>query len=161
MTDQVQALRELMARATKLTPLPWTITEDCYGGKEEAWCHWHETGPFTMTGEKANDDDRLVIAAINALPGILDQIEALRGERDEQRRATLDAVAESQRVGNALLSRLDQARAENEKLRGLLNRCRPHIRYDKGCQCSGCYGLRQLNQDISAALTNGSDGEGA
>jgi len=76
MTIPLHELKRMMEAATKLSPLPWTITEDSIPGKEEAWCHWHRVGPFSMTGKDAHDDDRLVIAAINALPSLIAVCEA-------------------------------------------------------------------------------------
>ena len=57
-------LQSLIAKAKAATPGPWEITEDSAGGKDEAWCHWHQIGPFDLTGEKPTADG-LFIASCN------------------------------------------------------------------------------------------------
>lgn len=69
-------LDELEALAKKATPAPWKIIPDVYGEKEEAWCNWHELGPFTMTGKDADDDGRFIVAMRNAVPALLAAIRA-------------------------------------------------------------------------------------
>ena len=54
------AERERLAKAA--TPGPWTIEEDTADGKDEAWCHWHRVGPFSLMGEKANANDYHIAA---------------------------------------------------------------------------------------------------
>ncbi len=74
----IEEMERLYVEATRLSPLPWTIVEDSAGGKDEAWCHWHTVGPLSLTGKEANDDDRLVVAAVNALPALLAVVKAAK-----------------------------------------------------------------------------------
>jgi len=99
-------LRELLATATRL---PWKADIDdpqapdggCWTGKfytpdrcngmGYTWETWNEEGPEHMANV------RLIEASVNALPGLLDRIEALEAENAELRTAlrSLEAKKEA------------------------------------------------------------------
>jgi len=81
MTD-TQKLRELLAKAT---PGPWALNDDdtisLASGEKTAWRQAH----------RANC--ALIVAAVNALPELLNEVERLRAEMDRMREA-LEKISE-------------------------------------------------------------------
>lgn len=80
----VAKLRALLAAAT---PGPWTEDDgSLYGPNDGAVAHIARHASMhtvLATGEDwKHADAALIAAAVNALPGLLDQLEALRAERD-------------------------------------------------------------------------------
>lgn len=95
----VSALRALLAAAT---PGPWTEDDgSLYGPNDGAVAHIarHASMHTVMaTGEDwSHADAALIAAAVNALPALLDELEALRAERDELQSHcdVLETVAEN------------------------------------------------------------------
>lgn len=43
----------------KSQPGPWEVRENT--GKDEAWCDWHDMGPYGLMGGKMDDNDRFVL----------------------------------------------------------------------------------------------------
>lgn len=54
-------LQQLKALAEAATPGPWIIEEGL--PQDEAWCEWHNVGPFSLMGDKADADDKFIAAA--------------------------------------------------------------------------------------------------
>jgi hypothetical protein len=59
-----------MTAAPKHTSEPWEIVPDYYGGKEEAWGHWHKIGPLILCGKDPDANGLRVAACVNALAGL-------------------------------------------------------------------------------------------
>jgi hypothetical protein len=53
-------LSEIREMAEKATPVPWDIINDSCEGQEEAWCYWHDVGPFQLVGKTANDNSKFI-----------------------------------------------------------------------------------------------------
>ena len=104
--NNIQRLRELMEKAEKL---PWKATENTYGGKEEAWCYWHSVGPLGLTGERLDDNDQLVLAAINLLPALLAVAEAAALSRTLKKRDPHGIDYENNAMLAAAMDKLDDA----------------------------------------------------
>ena len=78
---ELEELRKLLAEATENHPLPWSVTEST--GMDEAWCDWHEVGPLSLPGEKPGPAEALMLAAVNALPGLIARVEENERLREE------------------------------------------------------------------------------
>jgi hypothetical protein len=74
-----RALRELLAKAT---PRPWASTENDFyiSGDMDA-----DNSSAIVAVELERPDAALIVAAVNALPSLLDALGALRAERDAMR----------------------------------------------------------------------------
>lgn len=60
------------------TPGPWEIKEST--GWDGAWCDWHDVGPISLMGPKANVNSRLIAAA----PDLLEIVKRIAdGERSD------------------------------------------------------------------------------
>jgi hypothetical protein len=68
------------------------------------------------------------------------------------------AESKSLAVHEVLGKERDQAITRLGEAEKLVESMRPHIRYDKSCQCSGCDGLRQLNERVTSFLSRDSAG---
>lgn len=65
--EQILALRDAATKG------PWLIKENT--GKDEAWCDWHEVGPFDLMGGEMNDDDRFLAALPEIAQTAIDALE--------------------------------------------------------------------------------------
>lgn len=74
-----------MAEA-KHTPGPWVIQENT--GMDEAWCDWHNVGPISLMGGKADANSRLIAAA----PDLLDALKMARVWLDFDGRYDLQGI---------------------------------------------------------------------
>lgn len=98
-TEDIAEMRRLLAEAT---PGVWRITGESARSDDPSGCGWDSrvlgaywaTGPTVATAAQATRDLRIIVAAVNALPGILDALEAARG-------AAMEEVA--RRVENATI----------------------------------------------------------
>lgn len=146
MTD-TNELRKLLAAGT---PTPWTVETDDY------WDSWSVTGPvlervpgWPLEEPKAFDDGSaygeygprcteatrdLIVAAVNVLPAMLDELDALRAEVAEAKR--LDGVRLSQIVSLQEIIRNDTTPAgvEVARFRAEVERLREQV------HCRGCGG---------------------
>lgn len=119
-------LRKMLAAATKG---PWTWL-DCRPTQETDEGHWFATGPLhdpeDYDGEcddadkacqhAAEADAALIVAAVNALPSLLDELDALRAKVS---RMHSEWMAMSERAEQAESS-LSEMRKENERLRAAM-----------------------------------------
>jgi hypothetical protein len=55
-------LEELRRLALAATPGPWEIVPS-NGLQDEAYCYWHQVGPFDLMGYEIDEDDKFVAAA--------------------------------------------------------------------------------------------------
>lgn len=113
--DDLRNLRELRAKAT---PLPWRVHRDSNRGIG-ADCTKYNIGGFEF-----DSDDDFAVAAVNALPALLDLVDSLTKERDEAGQAfgrmsrqeeyvvQLGRKAEAER--DTALRERDEARAERD-----------------------------------------------
>lgn len=136
-------LAPLLEQAEKARDQAVTDGQECWNNSQEAMA--------TLLSER---DEALARAA--AAEGELADLREVHAASVEQEKVACDAVDKFRDERDTALAKLAAYEAESNDL---LRACLPHIRYDKSCQCSGCDGLRQLNDRISAHLA-GSKGDG-
>lgn len=71
-------LDELKRLEKKAAPGPWLMEEDTGPGQQEYWGYWHDIGPLSLTGKKADAHGRLVIAMRNNIVALIEELEAAR-----------------------------------------------------------------------------------
>ncbi len=72
-----EEITELEAIESKATDGPWPITEGL--DWDEAWCKWHKVGPFQLMDDTADDNDRFISTARDAMPKLIKRIKELEG----------------------------------------------------------------------------------
>ena len=98
-------LDELKRLAVAAVPGPWDITEDSAKGKSEAWCCWHDVGPFSMPGKCATANDEFIAAANPAaILGMIEWIESDSKDIEDHPMSAEDAIrlAELWRAGKMI-----------------------------------------------------------
>lgn len=112
-------LPHLRALLDGASPLPWTA---CRDGDCECGFIWHaadgvacvvkDGDPDAVTRSEGarRIDARLIVAAVNALPGLLERVERAESNEDAQRQAAVHAEARA----NRLERERDEARAERD-----------------------------------------------
>ena len=122
--DTITHLRELLSKAT---PGPWCIEEDGF--------HIVNTACEHVCGEMSGASDvdaLLIVAAVNALPELLDRLEKLE--------AALPRLVEAVNALPGLLDRL--AKLERRRLLGM-----PHP-HPTGADCSRCDEADELDEEL-------------
>lgn len=56
MTSAPDILHQIVSGLDGVTDGPWPIKEET--GWDEAWCDWHDVGPFSLMGPKANANSK-------------------------------------------------------------------------------------------------------
>lgn len=68
------------------TPGEWNITENT--GEDEAYCDWHDVGPFSLMGGEANENSRFVSYCNPvAMTAVLAELDRLKAENERMREA--------------------------------------------------------------------------
>jgi hypothetical protein len=109
LTDIIADIRKAMEPMEKEQ---WVVKENL--GFDEAWCDWHEIGPFSLPGGRVDLRERYIIAVQPSnIAAVLDALEMAERERDASKEEARMAWSsdEHQAVWAELKARAEAAEA--------------------------------------------------